>query len=196
MQVSRYVTSSLSIRQFKRGAELLLDALSTFTATELISYNDCVASTIISNVLTLNRPDLSKKLITAPEVIQVLPEFPVLADLMKNLYDSHYDKFFLALAATEQTHLKPNRLLAPHTRYYVREMRISALARSFGVSVEFVDSELSRFIASGRLHCTIDKVNGVVETNRPSVKNAQYETVIRQGDILLNAVQRLSKVLY
>ncbi|EIW51777.1 PCI-domain-containing protein [Trametes versicolor FP-101664 SS1] len=201
----------LSIRQFKRGGELLLDALSTFTATELISYNDFVAATIISNVLTLNRPDLKKKLITAPEVIQVLPELPVLADLMKNLYDSHYDKFFLALAATEQTLLKPNRLLAPHARFYVREMRISAynqllesyrsltldsLARSFGVSTEFVDSELSRFIASGRLHCTIDKVNGVVETNRPSVKNAQYETVIRQGDILLNAVQRLSKVLY
>ena len=51
----------LSIRQFKRGGELLLDALSTFTATELISYNDFVASTIISNVLTLNRPDLKKK---------------------------------------------------------------------------------------------------------------------------------------
>ncbi|KAI0766342.1 hypothetical protein BD413DRAFT_615146 [Trametes elegans] len=64
------------------------------------------------------------------------------------------------------------------------------------VGVEFVDSELLRFITSGRLHCTIDKVNGVVETNRPSLKNAQYETVIRQGDILLNAVQRLSKVLY
>lgn len=96
-----------------------------------------------------------------------------------------------------------------------RSLTLDSLARSFGVSVEFVDryvsalhwpdytltrrhnsSELSRFIASGRLHCTIDKVNGVVETNRPSLKNAQYETVIRQGDILLNAVQRLSKVLY
>ncbi|KAI0707981.1 PCI-domain-containing protein [Earliella scabrosa] len=201
----------LSIRQFKRGGELLLDALSTFTATELISYNDFVASTIIANVLTLSRPDLKKKLITAPEVIQVLPELPTLSELMKNLYDSHYDKFFHALAALEQTHLAPNRILAPHTRYYVREMRILAynqllesyrsltldsLARSFGVSVDFVDNELSRFIASGRLHCTIDKVNGVVETNRPSLKNAQYETVIRQGDILLNAVQRLSKVLY
>ncbi|EEB88615.1 hypothetical protein MPER_13465, partial [Moniliophthora perniciosa FA553] len=30
----------LSIRQFKRGGELLLDALSTFTATELLEYND------------------------------------------------------------------------------------------------------------------------------------------------------------
>ncbi|KAI0934895.1 hypothetical protein AcV5_006589 [Taiwanofungus camphoratus] len=201
----------LSIRQFKRGGELLLDALSTFTATELISNNDFVAYTIIANVLTLKRVDLKKKLIAAPEVNQVLPELPALADLIKNLYDSHYDKFFLALATLEQTKFLPSRLLSPHTRFYVREMRILAysqllesyrsltldsLARSFGVSVDFVDSELSRFIASGRLHCTIDKVHGVVETNRPPLKNAQYETVIRQGDILLNAVQRLSKVLY
>lgn len=51
----------LSIRQFKRGGELLLDALSTFTATELISNNDFVAYTIIANVLTLKRVDLKKK---------------------------------------------------------------------------------------------------------------------------------------
>jgi len=201
----------LSIRQFKRGGELLLDALSTFTAIELVKYNDFVALTVISNVLTLNRPDLKKKLIGSPEVNQVLPEVPTLADLIKNLYESHYDKFFVALATLEQSFLLPSRLLSPHARFYVREMRILAynqllqsyhsltldsLARSFGVSIEFVDSELSRFIASGRLHCTIDKVNGVVETNRPAIKNAQYETVVRQGDILLNSVQRLSKVLY
>ena len=51
----------LSIRQFKRSGELLLDALSTFTATELVDYNDFVAFTVISNVLTLSRPDLKKK---------------------------------------------------------------------------------------------------------------------------------------
>ena len=63
-------------------------------------------------------------------------------------------------AALEQTHLKPNRLLAPHTRYYVREMRILAynqllesyrsltldsLARSFGVSIDFVDKYVFTF---------------------------------------------------
>jgi 26S proteasome regulatory subunit N7 len=131
-------------------------------------------------------------------------------------------------ATLEQTYLLPSRLLSPHTRYYVREMRILAfsqllesyrsltlesLSGAFGVSVEFVDrhvlcarvlysclsvsfSELSRFIANGRLHCTIDKVHGIVETTRPSLKNAQYEKVIKQGDVLLNSIQRLSKVLY
>ncbi|KAF4612697.1 hypothetical protein D9613_011900 [Agrocybe pediades] len=201
----------LSIRQFKRGGELLLDALSTFTATELLSYNDFVALTVISNTLTLKRVDLKKKIIAAPEVNQVLPEIPVLGDLVKNLYECHYDKFFVALATLEQTHLIPSRILSPHARYYVREMRILAysqllesyrsltvesLAGAFGVSVEFVDSELSRFIANGRLHASIDKVHGIVETTRPSLKNAQYEQVIKQGDVLLNEVQRLSKVLY
>ncbi|KDR79082.1 hypothetical protein GALMADRAFT_92899 [Galerina marginata CBS 339.88] len=212
----------ISIRQFKRGGELLLDALSTFTETELLSYNDFVALTVISNSLALKRVDLKKRLIGAPEVNQVLPEIPVLGDLVKNLYECHYDKFFIALVAIcqskfihvstlEQTHLIPSRILSPHARFYVREMRILAysqllesyrslalesLSGAFGVSVDLVDHELSRFIANGRLHCSIDKVRGIVETTRPSLKNAQYETVVKQGDVLLNEVQRLSKVLY
>lgn len=201
----------LSIRQFKRGGELLLDALSTFTATELISYNDFVTLAVISNALTLKRVDLKKKVIGAPEVNQVLPDIPVLGELVKSLYNCRYDKFFSALATLEQTHLLPSRILSPHSRFYVREMRILAygqllesyrsltlesLAAAFGVTVDYIDNELSRFIANGRLHCSIDKVNGIVETTRPSLKSAQYEQVVKQGDILLNEVQRLSKVLY
>jgi len=54
---------------------------------------------------------------------------------------------------------------------------------------------LSRFIAAGRLHCKIDKVGGIVETNRPDKKNAQYQATIRQGDLLLNRIQKLSRVI-
>lgn len=57
-------------------------------------------------------------------------------------------------ATLEQTHLLPSRILSPHARYYVREMRILAyaqllesyrsltlesLAQAFGVGVDFVD---------------------------------------------------------
>jgi 26S proteasome regulatory subunit N7 len=87
----------LSIRQFKRGGELLLDALSTFTTTELIPYNDFVSLSVIANALTLNRVDLKKKVINAPEVNQVLPDVPALGELIKNLYNCRYDKFFSAL---------------------------------------------------------------------------------------------------
>jgi len=49
------------MRQFEGGGELFIDALSTLTATELISYNDFVALTVISNALALKRVDLKKK---------------------------------------------------------------------------------------------------------------------------------------
>lgn len=57
-------------------------------------------------------------------------------------------------ASLEQEHLLTSRILSPHARYYVREMRIlayaqilesyrsltlSSLASSFGVSIDFVD---------------------------------------------------------
>jgi 26S proteasome regulatory subunit N7 len=51
----------LSIRQFKPASALLIDALSTFTATELLSYYDFVSLTVIAGALTLKRVDLKKK---------------------------------------------------------------------------------------------------------------------------------------
>lgn len=55
--------------------------------------------------------------------------------------------------------------------------------------------EISRFIASGRLNAKIDKVSGVLETNRPDAKNALYQSTIKQGDLLLNRIQKLSRVI-
>jgi len=105
-----------------------------------------------------------------------------------------------------------------------RSLTIQSMAEAFGVTEEFIDryrfsfslvfsfpvhflflpflkslifffSELAKFIAGGRLNCVIDKVGGIVVTNRPDAKNAQYQSVIKQGDILLNRVQKLSRVI-
>ena len=42
---------------------------------------------------------------------------------------------------------------------------------------------------------TINSVNGIIETNRPDEKNRQYQAVIKRGDLLLNRVQKLSRVI-
>lgn len=55
--------------------------------------------------------------------------------------------------------------------------------------------ELSRFIAAGKLHAKIDRVAAVLETNRPDAKNALYQETIKQGDSLLNRIQKLSRVI-
>ena len=69
------------------------------------------------------------------------------------------------------------------------------MANSFGVSTSFLDEELSAFIAAGRLPCKIDKVSAVVSSTRPDTKNAQYLAAIKEGDLLLNRVQKLSRVI-
>jgi len=89
----------------------------------------------------------------------------------------------------------------PHFRYFLREARVASyaqflesyksvtlpvMAAAFGVSADFMDGELSHFIAAGRLNCKIDKVAGVLETTRPDIKSAQYASVIKSGDLLLN----------
>ena len=47
-----------------------------------------------------------------------------------------------------------------------KSVTLDSMARSFGVSPEFIDSELEEFIVAGHLTAKIDKVAGVVETNR------------------------------
>lgn len=56
----------LSIRNFKTGGELLLDTVSTFTATELIDYDDYVTLCVLAGVLSLDRREVKKKVRTLP----------------------------------------------------------------------------------------------------------------------------------
>ena len=56
-----------------------------------------------------------------------------------------------------------------------------------------LDRELSRFISAGRLPAVIDKVEGIIENRRPDAKNAQYSRIIKEGDVLLNSLQKLSR---
>jgi 26S proteasome regulatory subunit N7 len=46
-----------------------------------------------------------------------------------------------------------------------KSVTIKSMAHSFGVSGEFIDKELSNFIASGKIACVIDKVEGIIESN-------------------------------
>jgi len=200
---------AMTIRDFKTAALRFLESISTFTSYELMEYKKFVVYTVMVSMISLERTELRQKVIQGAEIQEQLHQLPLAKKYLTSLYDCHYGDFFKALAEVEQALIK-DRLLAPHYTYYVREMRILAytqllesyqsltlkyMAEAFGVSVDFIDRELARFIAAGRLNCKIDKVGGVVETNRPDSKNHQYQMVIKQGDNLLNRIQKLSRVI-
>lgn len=54
--------------------------------------------------------------------------------------------------------------------------------------------QISTFIVEGRLAAKIDKVANVIETNRTKDKHNMYQQCIKQGDALLNRIQKLSKI--
>jgi len=129
---------------------------------------------------------------------------------INSFYTCDYKSFFQSLAEVEQRFLGRDRILAEHKPWFVREMRRRAysqllesyrvvslqnMADQFGVSVDWLDRDLSKFIPSKQLNCTIDRVNGVIETNRPDDKNRQYNEVVKQGDQLLTKLQKFGQAV-
>jgi len=199
----------LMIRDFKAAAELFLESIATFTSYELISFKRFVFFTVLMSVVSLDSVSLKTKVVNSPEILSVIEEIKDLSVFLNSLYKCNYSLFFGGLASiTDQA--REDRYFNAHFAYFCREMRIVAytqilesymsvtldsMAKAFGVGVDFLDKELSRFIAAGRLNCKIDKVSNIVETTRPDAKNAKYQTTIKQGDLLLNRIQKLSRFI-
>lgn len=153
--------------------------------------------------------NITSVLIIDPPPPTSSPSPPIQIRLANTLYDCDY-KAYLHTLVDLQPHLIANRYLQPHAGYLLRELHVMAyqqfldsyqsvtlesMATTFGVGIEFLDVQLSRFIAAGRLTAKIDRYGGVVETNRPDWKNARYKEMIQKGDLLLNRVQKLGRVV-
>ncbi|KAK5968027.1 Proteasome Regulatory Particle [Trichostrongylus colubriformis] len=206
----------MSVRDFAGAADLFLEAVPTFGSYELMTYENLVFYTVVTSLFALDRPDLRTKVIKCNEIQEQLTGggaqgalIPV-REYVEAYYGCHYDRFFIQLAALESERFKFDRYLAPHFNYYSRGMRLRAyeqfltpyktvridmMAKDFGVSRAFIDKELHRLIAAGQLHCRIDAVRGVIEMNHPDSKNYLYKAVIKDGDILLNRIQKLARVI-
>jgi 26S proteasome regulatory subunit N7 len=76
-----------------------------------------------------------------------------------------------------------------------RVVGLQTMAKAFGVSVDFLDRDLAKFIAGDRIPCTIDRVKGTIETTRPDDKNKQYADVVKQGDALITKLQKYGQAV-
>ena len=137
-------------------------------------------------------------------------DFSSLASLVNSLYNGNYKSFFISLAAVEENFLTQDRYLFEHRAWFVREMRLrgyqqllqsyrivglQTMAKEFGVTVDFLDRDLAKFIAGDRIPCTIDRVKGIIETTRPDDKNKQYADVVKQGDALITKLQKYGQAV-
>lgn len=198
----------LAVRDFKEAANLLVDSLATFTSVELTSYESIATYASVAGLFTLERTDLKAKVIDSPELLSLVSTTSALqsiSSLTISLYTSDYASYFPFLLESYDNVLVPCKYLNKHADFFVREMRrkvyeqllesyktlsLKSMASAFGVSVEFLDNDLGRFIPNKQLNCVIDRVNSIVETNRPDNKNSQYQLLVKQGDGLLTKLQK------
>lgn len=203
-----YGMHCLAVRNFKEAAKLLVDSLATFTSIELTSYESIATYASVTGLFTLERTDLKSKVIDSPELLSLISTTAALqsiSSLTISLYASDYASYFPYLLETYANVLIPCKYLNRHADFFVREMRrkvyaqllesyktlsLKSMASAFGVSVAFLDNDLGKFIPNKQLNCVIDRVNGIVETNRPDNKNAQYHLLVKQGDGLLTKLQK------
>lgn len=198
----------LSTRQFKEASKLLTDSLATFTSTELTTYEEIAQYALVAGSISLGRSDIKSKLIDAPEILSLGSGNSALNSvysLTKSLHSCEYSTFFRYLLETNDQLLLRDKYLSPHANFYMREMRVKAygqllesykalslksMSEQFQVSSAFLDEDLCKFIPNKKLNCVMDRVNGVVETNRPDNKNSQYQLLIKNGDALLTKLQK------
>jgi 26S proteasome regulatory subunit N7 len=201
---------AVTARDFKVAAELFVKSLATFTPCDLLTFRDFVFYTIVTSLIALDRATLKNKILESPEILSVVGEIPQLSEFVTSLYQCRYKEFFVSfLGVIDQ--LRADKYLCDHLRYITRALRLVAykqfllsyksvtiemMAEAFGVTSEFIEEELSSFITAGKLNCKIDRINKYVESNRlDDPRNALYSKIIKQGDLLLNRIQKLSRVI-
>ena len=192
-------------RNFVPASALFTSTLSTYTATELMPYEEFVYRTVVLAVLSLSRAEFGSKIDRAMEVRAQGQEVQNLL----SLYRLDYKGFFDALAEVEQ-HLSSDIWFSKHLSYLIKELRvraykqflepyqalqINAMAQAFNVTDDFIEQEMRRFIFSRKLNAKIDKVAGTIHTNPPDSRAAKMSEALKRGEVLATRLQKLLRLL-
>ena len=197
------------IRNFKNAGKNFLEALMTFTSYELFDFKTFVFYTAVINIISVDRKTLKEKIIDNSDVLSCINDIPHLQKFLNTFYDGQYAEFFKELYYIIQV-IKKDFYLSKHYNYYINEIRVKVysqflqsyktvtmenMATVFGVSINFIDRELSNFISQGRINAKIDKVSGIIECNHNEQNIDLYQATIRDSDILISKIHKLSKLL-
>ena len=196
-------------RNFKEAGKNFLEALMTFTSYELFDFKTFVFYTAVINIISVDRKTLKEKVIDNSDVLSCINDIPHLQKFLNTFYDGQYAEFFKELYYIIQV-IKKDFYLSKHYNYYINEIRVKVysqflqsyktvtmenMATVFGVSINFIDRELSNFISQGRINAKIDKVSGIIECNHNEQNIDLYQATIRDSDILISKIHKLSKLL-
>merc|ERR1712228_746402 len=111
-------------RDWKQGANLFLDVMPTFTASELVEFKDFVFYTVVLSMAALDRPTMREKLVSSPEVLSAIKETPHLQEFLESYFYCRYQDFMQHFVPIIDA-IRTDRYLKPHVRRFMRIMRLN-----------------------------------------------------------------------
>ncbi|KAK8794609.1 hypothetical protein WA158_001590 [Blastocystis sp. Blastoise] len=193
-------------RDLSIAADLFMTCIPTFTSYSLFTFQTEIMYSIICCIISKSRADIKKYLIDSSDTTIVLTDIPIIKSLLYSFYECRYKDFFLALLDLEPI-LENDKYMSKHIHYIIRELRIQAynqylksyktctmdsIAHIFGVSTQFIDQELSRFISAGRIQAKIDKIGNIIETKSKEYDSV-YNDIFKKGDAMIERLQQSAR---
>ena len=195
-------------RNFERAAQLLLSTISTYNSPEIMSYSTLIFYATVLSILSLPRSEIKEKVVEKSEVTTELMRDEVTRNFLDSYYRCKYNEFFPRLLSLHEK-IQGDEYLSVHQKFILRKSRIviysqflesyktvtlKNMAISFGVSVDFIDKELSNLIAAKKLNCKIDKLEGIVNIQKFDSRVAKFDEILRQGDMLIEKMHKLARI--
>lgn len=120
----------LSMRNFVDAAQFLVDSLTTFQETEMMSQQEVVRYAVLSACVAFDRPAL-KTLLSSSDFIEVADQIGAVCDLLSSFYECRYGEMLQALAKVEAEMIQPKEwLLNIHCSFIIKEMRLRAYGQA------------------------------------------------------------------
>eukprot|EP00866_Antonospora_locustae_P002293 jgi/Antlo1/2293/1178 len=187
---------------FARAASLFSESLATFESPEICTYEKIVLYTIFAGLLSFDREEMRQKIVQSSDVLEARSCVEPAYVLAEALYLCNYPILFSSLARFLDT-VSGEVYLGRYCDMFCREIKLRAyqqllksyeslalesMSNIFGVSVEFVERDLARYIAAERLPCKIDRISMTVFVSE-DVPNRVNELLVT-GDELLQMVKK------
>ncbi|KAL0265557.1 UNVERIFIED_CONTAM: hypothetical protein PYX00_011269 [Menopon gallinae] len=187
---------------FARAAALFSESLATFESPEICTYEKIVLYTIFTGLLSFEREELRKRIVQSSDVLEARDRVGPAYVLAETLYLCNYPALLGSLARFLDA-ISGEMYLERHRDMFCREVKLRAykqllksyeslslesMACIFGVSVEYVERDLARYIAADRLPCKIDRVSMTVFVSE-SAPN-RFNELLEAGDELQRMVKK------
>jgi len=185
--------------EFRIAADKIADSLVSFTAVELVPFEQLVVYFIFSSFLTFTRKEMKKHILENNEVLRSGVEIGV----VRCYYNSDYQDYLKSIESF-LGQIKDDPLISQYEEYFRREAKlkgyeqlvssyrtigIKRMAEIFDMKESVLEEEMRAFISKGCLHCSIDRVNGVIEMIEKEDLN-RTRGIVHEGSIVLKHINK------